>query len=537
DDRYKGTVFFGNFDFFNLLEGDISELQWATYDQDWQRSSLDSIKAETTGIVYALASWFRPFGVQSIPAGSVWNTKHDINFSGFHAYTRTIVTNIVQEVGFTYDDSAVTDSLWDELAIACPVTRFAVSNQIDNPLLAEWSKTSTQTTSGAIITFDTLIVDADALFDNPNDKYDIDRTASISFELNQCSGLIIAGGFTTAIFELRKNNATIAEKRISVNPGDFVPFNITVTVSTIVKSGDELQARVLVPGGDIAIDDGFLKIENIGAIPNHSDVLSIGDHIPKIGKKDFLTWIFALFNIQVETNETNKTVVLSPFDALLISSEQNWSKNLDTSKRVDEGITLPYAQNNHFKYAENENLVRSDSGGIYNINNPFLRADLNLIQSGFGASDGAQRKGIYIRAAAVIEYPTYIMHTTRLPGMNTTAASDAFTIDNEGAEYSIGDYIEVGGEFRQINGRTSDTAGIVSINFDGNNASQAWTLRRFELMDLTPPRIARIVASEGNYDIVQGTEDVVTSIVGGKEAVFHDDLLWYIITNSYQNLL
>ncbi|KKK55856.1 hypothetical protein LCGC14_3070350, partial [marine sediment metagenome] len=208
------------------------------------------------------------------------------------------------------------------------------------------------------------------------------------------------------------------------------------------------------------------------------------------------------------------------------------------SKVVDEGITLPYAQNNKFEYAEDEKLVRSDANGNYTIANPVLRKELTLIKSGFGASDGAQRKGIYIRGTAVAEYPVYIMHSQRLTGMNTTAASKTFTIDAEGTDFQVSDYIEVGGEIRQIDSRTSDTGGTTLTTFQNNNASQDWTLRQFEVQELTPPRIARIVASQGDYDMLLAQEDVPTTVSGGLEAVFHDDLLWNnIIANSYQNLL
>ncbi|KKL13114.1 hypothetical protein LCGC14_2529000, partial [marine sediment metagenome] len=487
-----------------------------------------------------VASWFRPFGVQSIPAGSVWNTKHDINFSGFHAYTRTIVTKIVEELGFTYDDGAVTDSLWDELAIPCPVNVFAVSTIIADPLNASWDNTDgaqTETGPGPNDLFDfefgTQISDVDGLFDNANDQYDIDRTANIICALSNVVGTWTTSSANLKI-QIRKNGGIIIERLIS---SVVTNFDFSMAVVTPVQSGDVITAtlNIVTAGGTVVVDAGAIfEIKDSGSVENHSDTLNIANFIPEINKKDFLRWIFALFNVQVDTNSLSNTVTLKPFDSVLISSEQNWSKNLDISKAIDEGITLPYAQSNTFNYLNNIDLKRDDTEGIYSIVNDLLRQQLNLIKSGFGASDGAQRNGIYIRGTAVAEYPTYIMHTTRLAGMNTTAASAAFTIDAEGAEYSAGDYIEVGGEFRQINGRTSDTAGTVSINFDSNNASQPWTLRRFELMDLIPPRIARIVASQGNYDIVQGTEDVVTSIVGGKEAVFHDDLLWNnIIANSY----
>jgi len=539
DDRYKGTVFFGNFDFFNLIEGDISELQWATYDQAWERADVDAIKATTTGIVFALASWFRPFGVQSLTAGSVWNTKHDINFSGFHVYARTIITNIIQELGFTYDDSAVTDSLWDELAISCPITKFAISREVDDPLEAEWSKTATQSGTGGaqVMTFDTQIIDVDALFDNGNDKYDIDRTATIGVQLNECSGSFIGSGAATIHFSIRKNSVQIARKNISISGGGS--FDFTFSTITTVENGDDLEIRIsssAISSWDV--DDGFFRIEDVGAVADHSLNISIGEHIPQIPKKDFLRWVFALLNIQVETDSLSSTVTLKPFDAILTSPEQDWSKNLDISKAIDEGITLPYAQINRFEYFDNEQLIRTDTEGTYSITNPLLRQELILIKSGFGASDGAQRKGIYIRGTAVQELPVIIMHSERLAGMNTTAASAAFTIDSPGAEFTTGNYIEVGGEFRQISARGGDTSGTVSTAFSGNNASQPYTLRSFEVQELIPPRIARIVASQGNYDVVQGTEDVTTSIVGGKEAVFHDDLLWNnIIANSYQNLL
>ncbi|KKL87238.1 hypothetical protein LCGC14_1936700, partial [marine sediment metagenome] len=208
------------------------------------------------------------------------------------------------------------------------------------------------------------------------------------------------------------------------------------------------------------------------------------------------------------------------------------------SKVVDEGITLPYAQNNKFEYAEDEKLVRSDSNGNYTIVNPVLRKELVLVKLGFGASDGAQRKGIYIRGTAVAEYPVYIMRSQRLTGMNTTAGLKSFTIDSEGSDFQVSDYIEVGGNIRQIDSRSSDTAGTVSIVFTTNNASQDWTSRKFEIQDLIPPRIARIVASQGDYKLKEGNEGSWTTVSGGLEAVFTDDLLWNsIIANSYQNLL
>jgi len=545
EDRYKGTVFFGNFDFFNLLEGDISELQWGIYDQSWTRPFIESkISDTTTGIVFALAAWFRPFGVQSLPAGSMWNADHEINFSGFHAYTRTILTNIVQELGFTYDDSAITDSLWDELAIACPVTAFAQPvSGVGDPIFAEWDKTSTQSESDLTfpgtsfrITFDTLVTDADTLFDNATDQYDIDRTARILIEIKNCAGnwRERSGPAHFVRFNIMKNGFIIL-KTFDVPEGDF---DFSFSVVTNVISGDFIWLRIDVSGARAEINTATIIIQDADGLASHTADLIIGDWIPKIDKKDFLRWIFALFNVQIEADSRNKTVTLKPFDAVLTASEQDWSKNLDISKVVDEGITLPYAQNNKFEYAEDEKLVRSDSNGNYTIVNPVLRKELVLVKLGFGASDGAQRKGIYIRGTAVAEYPVYIMRSQRLTGMNTTAGLKSFTIDSEGSDFQVSDYIEVGGNIRQIDSRSSDTAGTVSIVFTTNNASQDWTSRKFEIQDLIPPRIARIVASQGDYKLKEGNEGSWTTVSGGLEAVFTDDLLWNsIIANSYQNLL
>ncbi|KKN40272.1 hypothetical protein LCGC14_0735170, partial [marine sediment metagenome] len=146
--------------------------------------------------------------------------------------------------------------------------------------------------------------------------------------------------------------------------------------------------------------------------------------------------VLALFNVQIDTDSLSSTVTLKPFDDLLTSQEQDWSKNLDMSKKVDENITLPYAQTNNFDYVENAELRRTDTKGTYSISNAILRKELTLITVGIGASDGAQRSGIYVRGTPVAEYPTYIMHTTRLAGMNTTAASTGFTIDAPGVEFT-----------------------------------------------------------------------------------------------------
>lgn len=549
DERsYKGIVFFGNFDFFNLIEGDISELQWAEFDQAWEPADVDAIKATTTGIVFALASWFEPEGVKNIPAASVWNTKHDINFSGFHAYTRTIVSNIVTELGFSIDDSLVTDSLWDELALACPVTKFLTPAIIADPLLASWDNTagsgqlvegSFRTPADETMQFDTQIVDVDGLFNDGTDQYTSDRTAILKIILENVTGLFV--NFSTQAwceFRFIKNGTTVlGAKRITAGGA----FDFSLSNVTPVISGDTIHIQIVTGGhheGSTVFVDPVAKFTILDAdgLQDPSDTLTISDWIPKIDKRMFLQWIFALFNVQVETE--GSAVTLKPFDVLITSEEQDWTTNLDSSFEINEGITLPYAQINKFQYATNSALNRTDDEGIYNITNDLLKKELVLLKSGFGASDGAQRDGIYIRGTAVAEYPTYIMNSEQVAGLTTTAASEVFIIDDQGAQSSIGDYIEVGGEFRQIESRSSDTAGTVSVNFDANNTSEPWTLRRFQVQDLTQFRIARIVASQGNYDVVQGTEDVVTSIVGGKEAVFHDDLLWdNIITNSYINLL
>lgn len=537
DKQYKGTVFFDNFDFFNLIEGDISQLQWATYDQAWQPADVDAIKATTTGIVFALASWF------DYTSGILSNTIHDINFSGFHAYTRTIVSNIVTELGFSIDDSAVTDSLWDELALACPVTAFASPAVVASPIEASWSNASSSQSETAttpettfLLEFDTQVTDPDALFNNGTDQYDIDRTALIRISLENITGTytVGSGGGNWLKFGIYKNDILLNFPTQISNSG---AFNLSEAVVTNVISGDVITSKIILLNGSVTVDTGALfNITDSDSLEDPSDTLIIADWIPKIDKRDFLNWIFAIFNVQVETD--NGTVTLKPFDDLLLQPEQNWTKNLDISKPIQETITLPYGQNNKFQYASNNNLKRSDDQGIYTIINDLLKKDVTLIKSGFGATDGAQRDGIYIRGTAVSEYPVYTMSTTRNAGMNTTAASVNITIDNEGASLEVGNYIEVGGEIRQIATVTSDTVATVSTNFDGNNASQAWTLRTFSVKNLTPFRIARIIASQGNYDVVQGTEDVVTSIAGGKEAVFSDSLLWSnIITNSYQNLL
>jgi len=161
----------------------------------------------------------------------------------------------------------------------------------------------------------------------------------------------------------------------------------------------------------------------------------------------------------------------------------------------------------------------------------------------FGATDGSVRKNLYTgRGVAVAEYPVYIMESHKLTGINYSSGTNTFTIDGEGMEYDAGDYIEVEGgafiEYRQITTRTSETAGVVGVNFDKTVTSEDFYLRRFRIQELIPPRLTKVIASQGNFNILQGTEDITTLMSGNKEAVFEDSLLWSsIIANSYQNLL
>jgi hypothetical protein len=530
DESINLIFYFESFEFFDNLKGTISELSWNDLNFTFDPAGWNSNKANTTGLVTALAFWLDSinFNQSTIPSTSSLNLEHDLNFSGFHIYFREILTRIVEQNGFSFDDDdmvAVQD--YTTLALACPVNKFALSLDITNPIIGDVERSAEQfenTQAVHRIEFDSVQVDPFALWNAGLFQWDFTSTAAINIEIT-IDGEHTRNGNRTSSIDVIKND-TIIE---SVDISELNELNLSITVTTDIISGDFLAVQVdLDNNSTIAISIGSDFVINEAGFQQSRDI-NIADYIPQMDVKTFFRSVMKYFNAVITTNDDTKTVKIFKFNDIKTNEEQDLTANLDTSKTISEASGLPYFQESTFKYLDSR-ARRTDTEAVFLFNDDILEQKGVLVELDFGFSDNAAQGTLFIRTNPTIEIPNYEFEAFNDVGLNHTAATNTFTLTGVPQErIRVGDYIEstslVGGQFRDMGRVTQITPTfVIESTWAVTGVAVDWRLYRYKENTVDNPRISNIVASQGDYNVYNGSNNTRAIVQNGLETRFSDSM-------------
>lgn len=550
DNAFTITFFYKNFDFFDKIRGIlVAELQWSDLDFDFDGPGYLTNSTKTVDVVTALNQWFNSVNLdKEVQSGSTTRQEHDLNFSGFFIYLKTIARRIVEQAGFTFDESDMLNEVnYNTLALACPVQKFSDLRDIAAPLFAIVTNNAPQVFAAGEgrIVFQVTTGDPAGVWNVGLSEWQFTTTNNINVTLSISGTNVEGGGNQENQIRIFKNGIIILTQRLT----GLSTFDFDLLVGTSVVSGDTIHATIFINrNADITVDSGgsFLVSEE-GA--NFQRDIIIAEWIPNITLIEFMQSLAAKFNAVIDTDEATNTVILKPYNDILTSEEQDLTANFDTSVEIERLYSLPYFRRNFFKYADTE-ARRSDTTGVHVFPDELLDSSGVLVELIFGDSDNSNFISFLYTARTfpVMETPAFeLEHILDEPTTTitvTTAAPNTFTFTLP-VEFEVGDYVELtvntpqgNREVNRIAQKTASTTGSCFNNWGNVSAGLNFLIYRFGSINLNTPRIANMIASQGTYAVFFDGNDTVTSITAGLEARFDDTMLFgQLLTEHYDTLL
>ena len=117
------VILSGNFDLFDNIPNDsIKKLDFSTYNFPWTVTDLAAINATTEGPIWGSVQWYDYDSFDDgIRVPSVIEASQEISNYGFCMHGKTILKAIIEQSGYTLDDTLMTNDHYDDFVIPCPV--------------------------------------------------------------------------------------------------------------------------------------------------------------------------------------------------------------------------------------------------------------------------------------------------------------------------------------------------------------------------------------------------------------------------------
>ena len=550
------TIFWGNFDFFESLRTIyINDLDYSDLDMTWDITGVVAISQNTSGIVFAKGEWVDTETMNDLGTSlSIYvRTQEEIRLSGFWIYTKEILNRLVENAGYTMDDSGVTWDRWDKTAIACPTHKWIEIAGKVGPYSGNITKSTitTHTDTDAVlpIPFDGTVTDPNSQWSGATAyEWDIDTgsdpTRTIVFKATINIIHTQQNPSDTPYIAIQLNDINILIEPFVADVSDIFIFESELTVST----GDTIRCVDYAPSGIganfstnqiLATGTSFEMEEIAGTDPD--DELEVTKYIPEIEAQKFVTSICNMANVIIFADEAQRIVKFISFDQILTSEFQDLSDKLAINKNIKStNLINTYFQNNEFKYDTVGNLLRGDVDGSFFFNNELLETRGTIIQLDFDACDNSIWSSVDSCSAS-----WYKKDRIEATGINVAAASSIFTTYSV-EEWNIGDYIEVttgGGltETMRITGKTTDSIGTISAAWNGtlNNANASYYFHKHKHGDFALTRIATIDQNAESTTLCDGIMNgLSTTSSSAFVAKFDSGMLFQsLIETEYSDLL
>jgi hypothetical protein len=525
------NFFNANTELFNSLGEKLSDLDLSDYDFTFDLTGAYALRSATSGPVVARCDWNNIESSRFLrdEPTTQWAQTIDINISGFHFYAKTLIEEIIQQSGFTLNiDQVAADSLYNELALAIPLTSFA------NEEAASIDGESTRTTDQSLTAGTTLIaysnIRANGVTWNGSPDYSFQVSTNTQVE---CT-VTVRGNF----FRVGSGLATVQV----VNGVDVIAsetltqsgvFDVSFTVTSSSSGSGIYQARIIIHGSSYGtITNSVFNIVSIGGSGDRDIVIS--EVMPDLSQADFLKGILAHQNIILQTNPITKEVELLSFDTIAVKPSQDWSNKLLENFDIVEGNVIgAYAANNEFKYKDFDDLVKTNVNDVYQFDDSRLEKYKTVVELPFEASDDSARfNNTDNNASLASVYDCQLIEPT--PTISGSSGTATFT-SSFAASMNIGDFINVGSDVRRVVGITGAGSGTVSSNWSSSHSSATFTIYRFKPKKRI--KIHQIKSSTDTAYITDGDQSGISRPTD-LDAVFNNDMLFSkIIENNYNDLM
>lgn len=397
-------ISFGNTDFFDLIPGKLTDLEFPECDHVFNlagviAASLDNSKGFTYPVI--------DYGQFSLnPAASAI----DVRYLRPAVYVYAILNKIVQSAGYTLDNligdgETGIKTLFDNLILP-----FSADSWTHGPRYLK--NNSGQNVNASINTtkvfdqgdpkrlkWDVKAADTAGLFSLADGIYTSNKTQVVNLNINfpviNVHRPFLAGREGAYLY-LRKNEEFLSEFHCSFTRGegknnqDFTDQSFSIS-DLALKPGDTIYVDIAAhQNSTVKVQPGAtFKVELSASKVVFGQSVYLDGILPDLAQKDFLKAISALFCCIIQADNKNKRVSFVPFAALKqnIDLAKNWSEKISGKEPAGVLSIGDYAQNNRAKYKKDDNVLPETYGfGNLIIADENLDAEKELFELPFSAS-------------------------------------------------------------------------------------------------------------------------------------------------------
>jgi hypothetical protein len=400
-DTYNMRLYGGNVNFFELIKGNITDLDLNEYDHYWTLNNAVASRTNTTGFIYPIIDYFI-----GSPNNIISNTSNVLNIRYVYAsvFLQSIIEKIVTESGYTLNDQI------NASPIIIAGTDLSKRNKDGRRYLCTLDKLLTppfnEVPSGIIelpIGAFTLGTQFAQYYSSVNDVFDfVDEViieVAYNFVINN------AGSATSITF------GTIDSQSDGSTPALNPFLTTTVNVGANTFSGTYTRTARLTPSGlsfsSVFVDNGnpnltfqsgtTISITKATILESRGmefgSYITVNSILGNLKQSDIIKYYLQKACGLIQVNEDTKVVTLVKFDTLLDNIPQavDWSDKIDyTEENKVEFSFDEYGQSNELNYKADQSIddvFIQGANGTINIDDETLELDKVLYTAPFSATE------------------------------------------------------------------------------------------------------------------------------------------------------
>lgn len=542
-------IFSGNYGLFDAIPNNsIKTINTGALDFEWDIPTIQSRSSATDGPVSLNASFLEEQDFIDNDQSNRYKFDHDIKTFGFYFYMKTLFEMVINEAGYTLDDSDInTDYNYNNLVFACPVTAFIDQTTVTT-YFAEWKRATNQIILGGDgvtrIQFNSQIQDTDALWSNTLWEYDVPENGefiiewryNIDFEgltnapLCQLEIVHEGGTIDNISFSLDGNYSGILTATFTAVTGDKV-----WATGWCNSSGSKEDILTFFPANNFIFKD--IGSQTVGN-------LILTEYFPDVNRRDYIKSFAMLLNCFIDSNPFNKLVKLVPFNDLYSATAQDLTKNLDISNDIITQAGMDgYYRSSNMVYNNDSELKRTDTDySVSFLNDQALPLYGNIINVIYAGSDKTQLlNAVGPTLFNTIKTPFYKADFKDYTGLTTTIATDSFGFSASESipDFAPGDYLHTDNGTYRITQKTNSYAGKIFNTFNATLSNTDYKIIKISLNNLN----MRIGLRDFTGGITNSMElnDTGWGLAGATTQTFYNVLfdglqMVNIYTTYYKNL-
>lgn len=433
-DHYAITVYCGNIDFFELIDGlKLSDLSLSDLNHIWDPATIQASALNDEGYIYPIID----YGELLDSEGDLWpltiattgtvSTLVGAEGALYPAlFCKTLMERIADEQGFTIEGNVLDDETYTKLLLAWSAQSWKKNEQEVEDSQTSVNADYVNASVGIIQTFVLTPLGGNNIDDaqyecdlhatlipgSPRYEYivpvtrvvDIKASVTVTHTIYPILHMPPTGVINYDVIDY-STDSILATVSASIT-GAIIPnftdeqLNIEATGITITAGntiGLRLRAAYFVNDGEFSIKAISFQLGMQDALAFGDEVIMI-DQVPDMTQKEFFKGIMNVFGICPEVKNWNKTIKFRSFNELKTNIEtgnvKDWSslyvENPNDSLQYRFG---DYGQTNECIYQLDDGVTDRRGWGTFNVDDETLERLKTVIELPFGSSDTVKRLG------------------------------------------------------------------------------------------------------------------------------------------------